>query len=209
MPTNPFKYQEMFPLGKDKTKYRLLSSKYVRIADFEGRKILKIDPRALRTLSREAFHDVEFMLRREHNRMVARILDDPEASDNDKAVALIMLQNACVACEMQLPFCQDTGTAMVVGFKGQDVYTGGRDEEQLSHGVYDTFTRDNLRYSQNAPLDMYDEKNTGCNLPAQISLHAVDGGEYLFVFVAKGGGSANKTYFFQETKALLTPGKLE
>ena len=210
MPNTPeFNYQEMFQLGRDKTKYRLVSSRYVHVAEFEGRKILKVDPRALRTLSREAFHDVEFLLRREHNRMVSKILDDPEASENDKAVALIMLQNACIACDRQLPFCQDTGTAIVVGFKGGDVFTGGGDERQLSHGVYDTFTKDNLRYSQNAPLDMYNEKNTGCNLPAQISLHAVEGGEYRFVFVAKGGGSANKTYFFQETKALLAPGKLE
>ncbi|MCI2083007.1 MAG: fumarate hydratase [Bacteroidales bacterium] len=204
-----FKYQEMFPLGRDNTKYRLISSHYVRESEFDGHRILVIDPRALRLLSRRAFHEIEFKLRRGHNEMVAGILKDPEASENDKAVALIMLQNACVACEEKLPFCQDTGTAIIHGFKGQNVYTGGGDAKRLSHGVYDTFTRDSLRYSQNAPLDMYREKNTGCNLPAQITLHAVDGDEYRFLFVAKGGGSANKTYFFQETKALLNPGTLE
>jgi fumarate hydratase class I len=148
------------------------------------------------------------MLRREHNLMVAKILSDPEASENDKFVALTMLRNAEIAAKGQLPVCQDTGTAICIGKKGQNVYTGGGDEEQISHGVYDTYTECNLRYSQNAPLNMYDEVNTGCNLPAQIDLYSVDGNEYNFLFVAKGGGSANKTYLYQETKALLNPQKL-
>ncbi len=145
------------------------------------------------------------MLRREHNKMVAKILSDPEASSNDKYVALTMLRNAEVAAKGQLPFCQDTGTAIVHGAKGQCVYTGCDDAEKLSKGVYDTYTTDNLRYSQNAPLNMYDEVNTGCNLPAQIDIHAEEGNEYHFVFVAKGGGSANKTYLYQETKAIINP----
>lgn len=205
MATKPFKYQEMFPLGPDKTEYYLLTSDYVKVENWNGREMLVVDPEALTVLARQATHDNAFMLRREHNQMVAKILSDPEASQNDKFVALTMLRNAEVASKGQLPFCQDTGTAIIIGNKGQNVYTGGGDEEKLSHGVYKTYTEDNLRYSQNAPLNMYDEVNTGCNLPAQIDLHAVDGNEYKFVFVAKGGGSANKTYLYQETKALINP----
>ncbi|MCH5245184.1 MAG: fumarate hydratase [Muribaculaceae bacterium] len=205
MSTKPFKYQKMFPMTADTTEYYLLTKDYVKVEDWAGHKMLVIDPEALRVLARQATHDNSFMLRREHNQMVAKILHDPEASDNDKFVALTMLRNAEVSAKGQLPFCQDTGTAIIIGNKGQNVYTGGNDEEYLSHGVYDTYTECNLRYSQNAPLTMYDEVNTGCNLPAQIDLHAVDGDEYKFVFVAKGGGSANKTYLFQETKALLNP----
>ena len=167
--------------------------------------MLVVDPEALRVLTRQATHDNAFMLRREHNEMVAKILSDPEASENDKFVALTMLRNAEVAAMGQLPFCQDTGTAVIHATKGQSVWTGGHDEEYISHGVYDTYTTDNLRYSQNAPLNMYDEVNTGCNLPAQIDIHAGDGDEYKFLFVAKGGGSANKTYLYQETKALINP----
>ena len=204
-----FKYQEMFPLGKDKTEYHLLTKDYVSVAQFEGKEILKIDVEALRLLARQAMHDVSFMLRPEHNEMVAKILSDPEASVNDRAVALTMLLNADVASKGVLPFCQDTGTATIVAKKGQGVWTGGGDEEALSHGVFDTYTNDNLRYSQNAPLDMYNEKNTGCNLPAQIDIYSIDGNEYKFLFVAKGGGSANKSYLFQETKALLNPATLE
>ena len=205
MATKPFKYQEMFPMGKDTTEYYHLTSDYVKVEKFGDREILVVDPQALTVLARQATHDNAFMLRREHNAMVAKILQDPEASQNDKFVALTMLRNAEIAAKGQLPFCQDTGTAIVMGKKGQNVFTGGHDEEYLSKGVYDTYTTDNLRYSQNAPLNMYDEVNTGCNLPAQIDLYAVDGDEYKFVFVAKGGGSANKTYLYQETKAIINP----
>lgn len=205
MATKPFKYQEMFPLGSDKTEYYLLTSDYVKVENWNGHEMLVVDPEALRVLTRQATHDNAFMLRREHNEMVAKILSDPEASENDKFVALTMLRNAEVAAMGQLPFCQDTGTAVIHATKGQSVWTGGHDEEYISHGVYDTYTTDNLRYSQNAPLNMYDEVNTGCNLPAQIDIHAGDGDEYKFLFVAKGGGSANKTYLYQETKALINP----
>lgn len=205
MATKPFKYQEMFPLGPDKTEYYLLTSDYVKVENWNGHEMLVVDPEALRVLTRQATHDNAFMLRREHNEMVAKILSDPEASENDKFVALTMLRNAEVAAMGQLPFCQDTGTAVIHATKGQSVWTGGHDKEYISHGVYDTYTTDNLRYSQNAPLNMYDEVNTGCNLPAQIDIHAGDGDEYKFLFVAKGGGSANKTYLYQETKALINP----
>jgi fumarate hydratase class I len=204
-----FVYKEMFPMGKDTTEYHLLTKEYVSVEKFGDKEFLKVDPEGLRLLARQAMHDVSFMLRPEHNEMVAKILSDPESSDNDKAVAIQMLMNADVSAKGQLPFCQDTGTATIVAKKGQFVFTGGGDEEALSHGVFDTYTNDNLRYSQNVPLDMYNEKNTGCNLPAQIDIFATDGDEYKFLFVAKGGGSANKTYLFQETKALLTPEKLE
>ncbi len=205
MATKPFHYQKMFPLGPDTTEYYHLTSDYVKVENWGGREFLVIDPEALRVLARQATHDNSFMLRREHNLMVAKILNDPEASDNDKFVALTMLRNAEIAAKGQLPFCQDTGTAIIHGEKGQRVFTGCDDEEMLSHGVYDTYTTDNLRYSQNAPLTMYDEVNTGCNLPAQIDIHASEGDEYHFVFVAKGGGSANKTYLYQETKAIINP----
>lgn len=205
MATKPFKYQPMFPMSKDNTEYYHLTSEYVKVEKFNGKDMLVIDPEALTIMARQATHDNAFMLRREHNAMVAKILHDPEASENDKFVALTMLRNAEVAAKGQLPFCQDTGTAIIIGKKGQNVYTGGNDEERLSKGVYLTYTEDNLRYSQNAPLNMYDEVNTGCNLPAQIDLYAVDGDEYNFLFVAKGGGSANKTYLYQETKALINP----
>ena len=203
MATKPFKYQEMFPLGPDTTEYYHLTSDYVKVENWGGHEFLVVDPEALTVLTRQATHDNAFMLRREHNAMVARILSDPEASQNDKFVALTMLRNAEVAAKGQLPFCQDTGTAIVHGEKGQYVFTGANDEEYISHGVYETYTTDNLRYSQNAPLNMYDEVNTGCNLPAQIEIHAAEGMEYNFLFVAKGGGSANKTYLYQETKAIL------
>ena len=208
MATKEFKYQEMFPLREDTTEYYHLTSEYVHEEDFGGRKMLVVEPEALRTLARQAFHDIAFYLRPEHQEQVAKILSDPEASDNDRFVALTFLRNAEVAALGQLPFCQDTGTAIILGKKGQNVYTGRGDEEALSHGVYDTYTQENLRYSQNAPLDMYREVNTGCNLPAQIDLMAVDGDEYKFLCIAKGGGSANKTYLYQETKALITPEKL-
>lgn len=205
MATKPFKYQEMFPMSKDTTEYYHLTSDYVRVENWNGHEMLVVDPEALTLLARQATRDNAFMLRREHNEMVAKILNDPEASENDKFVALTMLRNAEVAAKGQLPFCQDTGTAIIHGNKGQNVFTGCNDEEHLSKGVYLTYTEENLRYSQNAPLNMYDEVNTGCNLPAQIDLHATEGNEYKFLFVAKGGGSANKTYLYQETKALINP----
>ncbi|MDE7110304.1 MAG: fumarate hydratase [Muribaculaceae bacterium] len=204
----PFKYQPMFPLGPDTTEYYLLTSDYVKVENWNGHEMLVVDPEALTVLTRQATHDNAFMLRREHNEMVAKILHDPEASENDKFVALTMLRNAEIAAKGQLPFCQDTGTAICHAHKGQQVWTGCNDEEKISLGVYQTYTENNLRYSQNAPLTMYDEVNTGCNLPAQIDIHAGEGDEYEFLFVAKGGGSANKTYLYQETKAIITPQKL-
>lgn len=208
MPTPPFQYQPMFPVGADKTEYELITSDYVHTVDCNGHQMLQVDPEALRILAERAMHDVAFYLRPAHQEQVASILSDPEASDNDKFVALTFLRNAEVSALGQLPFCQDTGTAIILGKKGQNVWTGACDEEYLSHGVYDTYTRYNLRYSQNAPLDMYREVNTGCNLPAQIDLMATEGDEYKFLFIAKGGGSANKTYLYQETKALLTEERL-
>ena len=203
-----FKYAHMFQHGEDTTEYYLLSKEGVSVGEFEGKPILKVTPEALTLMSRTAFRDVSFMLRRAHNEQVAKILTDPEASDNDKYVALTFLRNAEVACKGQLPLCQDTGTAIIHGEKGQQVWTGFCDEEALARGVYDTYTQENLRYSQNAPLNMYDEVNTRCNLPAQIDLEATEGMEYKFLMVTKGGGSANKTYLYQETKALLNPATL-
>ncbi len=208
MPTPPFQYQPMFPVGTDRTEYELITSDYVHTVDCNGHQMLQVEPEALRILAERAMHDVAFYLRPAHQEQVASILSDPEASDNDKFVALTFLRNAEVSALGQLPFCQDTGTAIILGKKGQNVWTGACDEEYLSHGVYDTYTRYNLRYSQNAPLDMYREVNTGCNLPAQIDLMATEGDEYKFLFIAKGGGSANKTYLYQETKALLTEERL-
>ncbi len=208
MATVPFEYQKMFPLGKDDTKYRLLTKDYVSTVDFNGEKILKIDPEGLALLARTAMRDVSFFLRPAHLELVAKILKDPGASDNDKSVALTMLRNAEVAAMGKLPFCQDTGTATIVAKKGQRVWTGVEDEEYLSKGVYDCYTQENLRYSQNAPLTMWDEVNTKCNLPAQIDIYATNSDSYNFLFVAKGGGSANKTYLYQETKAILTPERL-
>ncbi|AEE13653.1 hydro-lyase, Fe-S type, tartrate/fumarate subfamily, beta subunit [Porphyromonas asaccharolytica DSM 20707] len=208
MPTPPFQYQPMFPVGTDRTEYELITSDYVHTVDCNGHQMLQVEPEALRILAERAMHDVAFYLRTAHQEQVASILSDPEASDNDKFVALTFLRNAEVSALGQLPFCQDTGTAIILGKKGQNVWTGACDEEYLSHGVYDTYTRYNLRYSQNAPLDMYREVNTGCNLPAQIDLMATEGDEYKFLFIAKGGGSANKTYLYQETKALLTEERL-
>jgi fumarate hydratase, class I len=209
MATPAFQYQEPFPLAKDETKYRLLSSEGVSVATFDGKEILKVEPSALALVAREALRECSFFLRPAHNEQVAKILADPEASQNDKGVALAMLRNAEIAARGELPICQDTGTATILGKKGQQVWTGAKDEEWLSKGVYETYTQQNLRYSQTVALNMYDEKNTGTNLPAQIDLYATQGAEYKFLFVAKGGGSANKTQLFQETKALLSPEKLE
>ncbi|HQF11905.1 MAG TPA: fumarate hydratase [Paludibacteraceae bacterium] len=204
-----FKYQELFQLGKDKTEYYLLSKDFVSTAEFEGKEILKVQPEGLTFLARTAFRDCSFLLRPEHQKQVAAILSDPEASENDKYVALTMLRNAEISAKGILPFCQDTGTATIYAKKGSNVFTDGTDEEALSKGVYETYTQENLRYSQNAPLTMYDEVNTGTNLPAQIDIMAGHGNEYEFLFIAKGGGSANKSFLFQETKALLQPDTLE
>ena len=208
MATPPFHYQHMFPLGPDKTEYYLLTKDYVSVSEFEGKPILKIEKEGLTAMANAAFRDVSFLLRRSHNEQVAKILSDPEASDNDKYVALTFLRNAEVSAKGKLPLCQDTGTAIIHGEKGQQVWTGYCDEEALSLGVYKTYTEENLRYSQNAPLTMYDEVNTKCNLPAQIDLEATEGMEYKFLCVTKGGGSANKTYLYQETKAVLNPATL-
>ena len=208
MATPPFKYQPMFEKGKDTTEYYLLTKDYVSVSEFEGHPILKIEKEGLTAMAYAAFRDVSFMLRRSHNEQVAKILSDPEASENDKYVALTFLRNAEVAAKGVLPFCQDTGTAIIHGEKGQQVWTGYTDEEALSLGVYKTYTEENLRYSQNAALNMYDEVNTKCNLPAQIDIEATEGMEYEFLCVTKGGGSANKTYLYQETKAILNPGTL-
>ena len=208
MATPEFKYQDPFPLGPDSTKYRLLTKEGVSVATFEGKEILKVNPAALTNLANQAMRDVSFLLRPEHNEMVAKILADPEASMNEKGVAVAMLRNAEVSAKFELPFCQDTGTATIVGKKGQQVWTGVKDEEYLTKGVYKTYTEENLRYSQTVALDMYKEVNTGTNLPAQIDIYATEGMEYKFLFVAKGGGSANKAMLYQETKALLTPANL-
>ena len=204
-----FVYQDPLPIEKDSTSYRLLTKDYVSVAKFEGQEILKVDPAALTLLANVAIRDVSFLLRRAHLEKVAAILKDPKASDNDRYVALAMLRNADTAAKGILPFCQDTGTATIVAKKGQKVWTGVKDEEYLATGVYKTYTEENLRYSQTAPLNMYEEVDTGTNLPAQIDITATDGMEYQFLFVTKGGGSANKTMLYQETKALLNPATLE
>ncbi len=200
-----FHYEPMFQLGEDKTEYYLLTKDHVSVSEFEGTPILKVEAEGLTKMANAAFRDVSFLLRREHNEQVAKILRDPEASDNDKYVALTFLRNAEVSAKGKLPLCQDTGTAIIHGEKGQQVWTGYEDEEALALGVYKTYTEENLRYSQNAPLTMYDEVNTKCNLPAQIDIEATHGMEYRFLCVTKGGGSANKTYLYQETKAVLNP----
>ena len=200
-----FVYQEPFPLSDDTTEYRLLTKDYVSTSAFEGTSLTKIDPQGLTFLAEAAFKDVSHLLRASHLSQLAQILDDSEASDNDRYVALEMLKNAVIAAEGLFPLCQDTGTAIVIGKKGQQVWTGSSDQEALSKGIYKAYTKNYLRYSQNAPLSMYEEKNTHCNLPAQIDLYATMGDEYRFLFIAKGGGSANKTYLYQETKAILDP----
>ncbi|ABS27248.1 fumarate hydratase [Anaeromyxobacter sp. Fw109-5] len=209
MATPAFQYQDPFPLAKDDTKYRLLTRDGVSVTTFDGKEVLKVEPSALERLAREAIREVSFFLRPSHNEQVAKILGDPEASQNDKGVALAFLRNAEIAARGELPICQDTGTATIIAKKGQQVWTGAKDEEWLSKGVYATYVGENLRYSQTAALDMYQEVNTGTNLPAQIDLFATEGAEYKFLFITKGGGSANKTQLWQETKALLTPEKLE
>lgn len=198
-----FKYQEPFPIEKDTTEYRLLTKDYVKTVECDGRKILKIEKEGLELLAREAYADVSFYLRASHLQKVANILKDPEASDNDKFVAHTLLLNQVVSAEGQLPTCQDTGTAICIGMKGEDVYTGYNDAEAISKGVFETYRDRNLRYSQVVPFTMTEEKNTGTNLPAQIDLYATQGHAYKFLFMTKGGGSANKTFLYQQTKALL------
>jgi fumarate hydratase, class I len=207
----PFVHQDPFPLVGDATRYRKIegSEAFITVDRFAGADVIRVEPDALAVLAREAMRDVSFLLRPGHNEQVAAILADPEASRNDRGVALAFLRNAEVSARYELPVCQDTGTATVVAKKGQQVWTGGRDEEHLSRGIYQTYTAENLRYSQTVALDMYEERNTGTNLPAQIDIAATHGDVYKFLFIAKGGGSANKTALYQETKALLHPERLE
>jgi fumarate hydratase, class I len=209
MATPEFQYHEPFPLAKDDTPYRLLTKDGVSVTTFEGREIVKVEPAALTQLAREAMRECSFFLRPAHNEQVAKILGDPEASDNDKGVAIAFLRNAEIAARGELPICQDTGTATVVAKKGQQIWTGDDDEAQIARGIWETYRKENLRYSQTSALTMYDEKNTGDNLPAQVDVYATKGAEYKFLFLAKGGGSANKSQLWQETKALLNPATLE
>ncbi len=206
---NDFFYQELFPLSEDQTEYYLLTNKYVSTIKVEDKDILKIEPEALTLLSQQAFHDASFFLRPAHQRQVAAILHDPQASENDKYVALQLLRNAEISARGVLPNCQDTGTSTIVAKKGQRVWTDSDDTQALSRGIYNTFRHDNLRHSQNAALDMYTEVNTGTNLPGQIDIFATPGAQYTFLFVNKGGGSANKAALYQETKAVLEPKKLK
>ena len=203
-----FAYQDLLPLGADETPYRLLTTEGVSTVETEVGTFLKVDHEALTLLAREAMFEIAHFLRPGHLAQLRGILDDPEASGNDRFVALDLLKNANIAAGGVLPSCQDTGTALVKGKKGQFVLTGGGDEAALARGIYDTYLNDNLRYSQMAPIDMYREVNTGTNLPAEIEINAVDGAAYKLLFMAKGGGSANKSYLFQETKALLNPTSL-
>lgn len=204
-----FQYQEPFPILKDDTQYRKLSSEFLKIEYLGGREILTIDPRALELLAEQALADVSFMLRSSHLQKLRNIIEDPEATDNDRFVAYNLLQNAAVAVEGALPSCQDTGTAICVAKKGENVYTGANDAEWISRGIYNTYQNRNLRYSQVVPLSMFEEKNSGSNLPAQIDIYATKGEEYKFLFLAKGGGSANKTFLYQKTKSLLNENALE
>ncbi len=198
-----FHYQPMFPLGKDKTEYRRLAGAGVSVSEFEGKPVVKVEPGALARLSEKAFTDVAHLYRTSHLQQLAAILKDPESSENDRFVALEMLKNAAISAEFVFPMCQDTGTAVIIGKKGQQIWTGEKDEEELSLGVFNAYTKNNLRYSQQAPLDLYEEKDTGCNLPAQLEIYATAGAAYEFLFIAKGGGSANKTFVYQQTKTIL------
>lgn len=209
MHKNDFFYQEIFPLSEDKTEYYLLTDKYVSTFTIAGKEVLKIEPEALTLVSQQAFHDASFFLRPAHQQQVAAILRDPQASENDKYVALQLLRNSEISAKGILPNCQDTGTSTIVAKKGQYVWTDTDDVEALSRGIFNTFRQDNLRYSQNAALDMYNEVNTATNLPGQIDIFATTGAQYSFLFVNKGGGSANKAALYQETKAILEPEKLK
>ena len=198
-----FFYQNPYPILKDTTNYKKITSEYVKIEKFGNREVLVIDPKALEVITEEAMNDVSFYLRTAHLEKLKAILDDPEATDNDRFVAYNLLQNAVVAAEGQLPSCQDTGTAIVMAKKGENVYTGVCDEEAISKGIYNTYQKRNLRYSQVVPISMFEEKNSGTNLPAQIDIYAKNGSTYEFLFLAKGGGSANKSFLYQKTKSLL------
>jgi fumarate hydratase class I len=203
-----FHYQPPFELAPDATEYRKLTSDHVSVVDMGGREVLRVEPEALRLLAATAIEDVSFLLRPSHLAQLAKILEDPEASQNDRFVALELLKNANIAAARELPGCQDTGTAIAIGYKGENVFTGCDDAEAISRGIYETYRDSNLRYSQLAPLDVYAEKNTGTNLPAQIELYAEPGDAYKLLFITKGGGSANKSVLYQETKALLNPESL-
>ncbi|HTX81576.1 MAG TPA: fumarate hydratase [Streptosporangiaceae bacterium] len=203
-----FSYTDMLPTGADDTEYRLLAADGISVNRALGRELLQVEPEVLTQLTATAMHDIAHLLRPAHLKQLRSILDDPEASGNDKFVAGDLLKNACIAAGGILPMCQDTGTAIVMGKRGQQVLTDGRDEEHIARGVYDAYTKLNLRYSQLAPLTMWEERNTGSNLPAQIEIYATAGEEYRFLFMAKGGGSANKSYLYQETKAVLTPARM-
>jgi len=198
-----FTFQELLTIGEDTTEYRLLTKEHISLTSFEEDEILKVKQDGLTLLANEAFNDVSHLLRVSHLKLLAKILDDPESSKNDKYVALEMLKNAVISADGVFPMCQDTGTAVIMGKKGENVRTDCIDEEALSKGIFDAYTQGNLRYSQNAPITMYEEENTGCNLPAQIEIHSTKGSEYKFLFIAKGGGSANKSFLFQQTKAIL------
>ena len=200
-----FSFQQMFPLSGDTTEYRRLTDEHVSVAEFEGTDLVRVAPEALTLLAEQAFTDVAHLLRGSHLQQLSDIFEDPQSSSNDRYVALELLKNAVIAAEGIFPMCQDTGTAVIIGKKGQRIWTAADDEAALTEGAFNAYVRGNLRYSQNAPLSMYAEKNTGSNLPAQVELHAVAGDEYRFLFLAKGGGSANKTYLYQETKAVLNP----
>ncbi len=204
-----YNYQNMFPAGPDAAEYRLLTEAHVSNARFDGREMLIITAEGMTALAEEAFKDASHLLRSSHLKQLADIFNDPQSSANDRYVALELIKNAVISAEGVFPMCQDTGTAIVIGKKGQRVWTDFSDEEALAKGVYNAYFKGNLRYSQNVPLSMYEEKNSGTNLPAQIELYAVEGDEYKFLFIAKGGGSANKTFLFQETKAVLTPETLK
>jgi fumarate hydratase, class I len=203
-----FSYTDLLPAGPDGTEYRLLTSDGIRVTGALGRDFLQVEPEVLTHLTATAMHDIAHLLRPAHLRQLRSILDDPEASGNDKFVAGDLLKNACIAADGVLPMCQDTGTAIVMGKRGQQVLTDGRDDEHIARGIYDAYTKLNLRYSQLAPISMWEERNTGSNLPAQIEIYATGGDEYKFLFMAKGGGSANKSYLYQETKAVLNPARM-
>ncbi len=198
-----FKFESMFPLGEDDTEYRLISKDGVRVREFEGRDVLMVEPQALTLLASQAFKDAAHLYRAEHLEKLKMIIDDPESSDNDRYVALELLKNAAISADKIYPMCQDTGTAIIMGKKGQQVWTWSDDEEELSKGAFEAYTQNYLRYSQNAPLTMYKEANTKTNLPAQVDISAIQGEAYKFLFMAKGGGSANKTFLYQMTKAVL------
>lgn len=204
-----FIYEQPFQHGTDVTKYRLLTKDHVRVSECCGRKVLQIDPSALSMLAKQAFIDVNFYLRASHLEKLAAVLRDPEATDNDRFVAWVMLRNTVISAEGKLPWCQDTGTAIVMAYKGEDVWTSSDDAKHLTRGIYETYGEKNLRYSQIVPRTMFDEKNTGSNLPAQIDISACQGSEYKFLFIAKGGGSANKTFLYQQSKSLLNDASLK